>query len=294
MNRDIKVLVCCHKEDNAIINEGIYYPIQVGSALSSIDLGFERDDNSIEGGGNISRYNNQYSELTALYWAWKEMPPVKYIGLVHYRRYFHPRIDESYIRKILKNQKYDVIVGKPIVGKMCNGDELERYIGYEDYYIMLNEVLKQHPECASSLISYAKYSREWIPCNMFISSRAWMLKYCIWLFPILESVRKSIKISSYTRQQRSLGYMGEFLLGVYLIWSKSKVKKVDYYHIRGEEYVFVSKSYIRRYVFSCVWWDSIKRKIYKLIKKKYTFKTNPSIVNGLSADGIKIANLINL
>ncbi len=38
-------------------------------------------------GDNISDQNHIYSELTGLYWAWKNLD-ASYIGLVHYRRYF--------------------------------------------------------------------------------------------------------------------------------------------------------------------------------------------------------------
>ncbi|MBQ7577303.1 MAG: DUF4422 domain-containing protein [Synergistaceae bacterium] len=40
--------------------------------------------------GNISEKNPYYSELTVIYWAWKNIktlyPEIKYVGLMHYRR----------------------------------------------------------------------------------------------------------------------------------------------------------------------------------------------------------------
>ena len=61
-----------------------YLPIQVGKAISNTDLGVQGDNT----GDNISEKNQSYCELTGIYWAWKNLKNVDYIGLCHYRRYF--------------------------------------------------------------------------------------------------------------------------------------------------------------------------------------------------------------
>lgn len=61
-----------------------YLPLHVGAALHPDVLpGIQGDDE----GDNISRLNASYSELTALYWMWKNCD-ADYKGLVHYRRLF--------------------------------------------------------------------------------------------------------------------------------------------------------------------------------------------------------------
>ena len=70
----IKVLVCCHKA-TYVPNDDVYLPIQVGKANSKIDLGFQGDDE----GKNISEKNFSYCELTAVYWAWKNLKDIDYI-----------------------------------------------------------------------------------------------------------------------------------------------------------------------------------------------------------------------
>ena len=88
----IKILICCHKPSE-LPEDGIFLPIHCGKAISSVDLGIQ-GDNEVNGQpcDNISDRNETYCELTAMYWAWKNIkkiyPDIEYIGLNHYRRYF--------------------------------------------------------------------------------------------------------------------------------------------------------------------------------------------------------------
>ena len=97
----------------------LFLPIQVGRAISSVDLGIQGDDT----GDNISWKNRNYCELTALYWAWKNLKEVDIIGLCHYRRYF-----------LLKNNIFNIGVQKYVCGKpdiVCDEkriiSDLEKY-----------------------------------------------------------------------------------------------------------------------------------------------------------------------
>jgi hypothetical protein len=85
--RKIVLLTAHHKKDVAIpIFKRYFYPIQVGSALNEKDFGIERDDS----GDNISWKNRSYCELTAYYYAYKNLC-FDYAGLMHYRRVFSTR-----------------------------------------------------------------------------------------------------------------------------------------------------------------------------------------------------------
>ena len=89
----VKILICCHKPCPLPPQDSVLLPIQVGKALSRYDLPMQAD-NEVLGieCDNISHKNESYCELTAMYWAWKNLravcPDVRYVGLFHYRRFF--------------------------------------------------------------------------------------------------------------------------------------------------------------------------------------------------------------
>ena len=80
---NIKILIACHKPSELPRNN-LFLPVRVGAALASDDFGLQRDD---DGKDNISKKNPGYCELTAIYWAWKNLK-ADYYGLFHYRRFY--------------------------------------------------------------------------------------------------------------------------------------------------------------------------------------------------------------
>lgn len=201
----------------------MYRPIQVGSSLSRVDLGFLKDDT----GENISEKNREYCELTALYWMWRNPMDADYVGLCHYRRYFADKVTPRYVRTTLSGGGYDVITCKAAVHDHRNIHELCLYIGIENYLLMTDSLLKLHPECYEAMSYTTFFSNKWTPCNMFIASREWTNGYCQWLFPVLRDVERRMRESPYARANRALGYMGEYLLGVYLRHTGARVRRVE-------------------------------------------------------------------
>ena len=70
----VKILVCCHKPGKWL-SDDVYMPIHCGKAISNVDLGIQGDDT----GDNISAKNPYYCELTAIYWAWKNLQDIDYL-----------------------------------------------------------------------------------------------------------------------------------------------------------------------------------------------------------------------
>ncbi len=230
---NLKILVCCHKND-IMASESPYLPIQVGKEQSTEKLGIQGDDT----GENISKKNNSYCELTGMYWAWKNLDNIDYIGLTHYRRYFdfHNIVKLGFPIGVFPTNKFSEIdlsippkickeleTGKVIIAK----EKVYKYPLYLDYclihisddfrvlQIVIGEMCEQKYIDAFQKTMYA--SNKLSHFNMFIMSWKQFDHYCSWLFPILYEVEKRINIDNYTSfQKRVFGYMSERLLGIYI------------------------------------------------------------------------------
>lgn len=95
---DLTIYTLTHKHFTKP-DDNMYVPLQVGTAINS-PLGYLRDDT----GDNISALNGYYSELTGLYWIWKNVHDINYVGTCHYRRYL---IDEN--EHIMNEKQYEQI-----------------------------------------------------------------------------------------------------------------------------------------------------------------------------------------
>lgn len=223
---NIKILVACHKADPNIQQDDIYMPIQVGKALHpDLDLGFQCDNT----GDNISEKNGSYCELTAIYWAWKNLKDVDYIGLCHYRRYFAK--DRKFVNIIQKDslEQKDLIDINHILPKEKEvilptfwtmpqpiNKVFSNRVMEQDLYILYRIIRKKYPEYLSAFNKYMLgYKRTGY--NMFIMSRGNFDKYCSWLFDILNTAEHLIKESQYISYKRIYGYFGEILTAIYCI-----------------------------------------------------------------------------
>jgi len=222
-----KILVCVHKKDYAHAND-IYMPIHVGKSLSNNDLGIAGDDT----GDNISEKNNAYCELTALYWAWKNLKDTDYVGLCHYRRYFDFRKTRKKVadsKDAIVNpdlslfNKYDIILPEPIPLSISAADYHNRGHVPEDFYILCKVILQLYPEYKDTVNYFYSSFNKWIGLNMFLAKKEIMDDYAEWLFNVLFETEKKVLLSPYSYQQRIFGFMGEILLPMYCFHNKLKI-----------------------------------------------------------------------
>lgn len=220
----VVVLTAAHKNFVQLGLEG-YLPVQVGAALAGQDLGFQRDDE----GENISRKNPQYCELTAQYWAWKNLQDAQIMGLVHYRRYFTTDLyaknwkdavlTEEQIRRLM--DRYTIVLTKPVYKLAYNGTLYhDRPREQQDKPLLLMEEII-HRNCPEYVPSFEKfvYGHRASFGNMFLSSRQVFDAYSAWMFPLLEEFER-LGEEQGILSPRMCGFISEYLL---CIWADHNI-----------------------------------------------------------------------
>ena len=229
-NKKITILVASHKPDKVYCDE-VYMPIHVGRAISK----FKKEMTDMPGddtGDNISSKNGTYCELTAIYWAWKNLKDIEYVGLAHYRRYFETKFSAENIDEMF--QSCDVILAKPYLHDRYNEMKMARTLDMEDEVIFLKVFKKLYPEYEQSLIDYM-YGFKDYPYNMFVMKKDTFEGYCNFLFSILFECERLMKPLAYTCSSRRMGYIAEYLLPVYCLHHRLRIRKEPVVSMVGEK-----------------------------------------------------------
>ncbi len=232
---DIKIFVCCHQPCE-VPKHPLLVPLQVGAALADTHFpGFLHDDT----GDNISTKNRSYCELTAQYWAWKNIE-ADYYGFFHYRRYLYPdpmakrpyRIERQPTLELLDKLGYarferiiegkDLIVPKPenMYLPVRTHYASATYHHAKDLELAEQIVEKRMPKMTEAMDEYLTGTRQYFG-NIYIMRREVFRDYCSWLFSILEEFDRLADVSSYSTQEKRVdGYLAERLLGVYVTYQR--------------------------------------------------------------------------
>ena len=226
------IYIAAHKEFDVPRLEN-YVPLQVG-AEGKERLGYLQDNT----GDNISIKNQNFCELTGLYWIWKNTTD-EYKGLVHYRRYFSavPKIkrtshdkfryilDEATLENILKD--YDIVVPKKRKYFIESLYSHYAHTHYEEHILITEKVIKEIcPDYEASFKKVMKSSSAHM-FNMMIMSKEKFDEYCKWLFDILFEIEKRIDVTQYDAYQaRLFGRISELLLDVWIEKNSYRYKEV--------------------------------------------------------------------
>ena len=193
----VKIIIATHKEYDMPKEEN-YIPVFVGSALTDLDLPYQRDDE----GENISIKNKSYCELTGLYWAYKNLK-ADYIGLCHYRRYLD--------LKDIEIEKYDIILPKKrhyYIETVY--DQFGHAHGYHALDIVREIIKEEHPVYLTSFDTCMRRKSLHI-YNMFVMKFEFFVLYCDFLFDVLFKAEQQLG-----NVDRLYGYLSERLLDVFI------------------------------------------------------------------------------
>lgn len=252
--KDVKVIIATHKTAQ-FPEDPLYLPLHVGREGKDY-IGLQGDNT----GDSISLKNPYYSELTGIYWAWKNLDS-EYIGLVHYRRYFswvsgankwESLLTSSQAQELCK--QYDIIL--PRKRKYYIETLFSHYSNTHDRQHLLEtkEIIKsQCPEYLEAFELVMKQRSAHL-FNMFIMKKELLDKYCNWLFPILFELENRIEYKSLSPfEARLFGRVSELLLDVWLMNTNIEYKEIGWFHIGKVNW----KKKIRSFLFA------------KFVKRKY-------------------------
>jgi hypothetical protein len=228
---NIKVLVVTHKPCTIPVGE-YYFPVQAGSILSE-DIGFTKDSS----GKNISYKNPMYSELTALYWAWKNMN-CDWLGLTHYRRFFtldklpfgdREPLNDAQIKGLVASGKIIVPKKRRYFIENLKSHYEHTHIDGELHLSTTRTIIKEaFPEVLNAWDKVMKRSWGYMS-NMFIAPWDFIDRYCKWLFFILEELDQKTDSSVYTAfDKRYIGRVAELLWNVWVENEKAPLREVPW------------------------------------------------------------------
>lgn len=144
----------------------------------------------------------------------------------------------------------------------------------EDVYVALKLLKDMYPEDYSKGIQFFG-SNIFYPCNMFICKKEIFDAFAKWQFTYLEELRKKLKISSYSRERRILGFIGEGLLPLYFFNREFRIKTLPVVSFLGGK--------------DSLWTTSMKTKLKARITSLYRkpdIHYDPTLLAGLRVDGI--------
>lgn len=198
--------------------------LQTGADLTDVKISALGDKK----GEHISYKNGNYSELTGLYWIWKnklgktEHENGQYYGLSQYRRILQLSKDD--LLRLVDND-VDVVLPYPMPYEPDIHAHHERYIKKEDWEAMVAALGELSPEYADAF-SQVLGQQYFYNYNVILAKKSVLREYCEWLFPILERTEELSVPQGKDRADRYIGYMGETLETLYFMKNRDRLNVV--------------------------------------------------------------------
>lgn len=330
----VKIFVS-YKDNHKLLKNDIITPIQTGRALSDVAFEGMIGDNTGDNISKDNERYNELSAQYWVWKHYDEIGDPEYVGFMHYRRHFifdknfdTSKLDrwlnkvdiynvDSFdaeclenlscqnINKTLSNES-DCYVIKPYDIRFFKENDLymkEHYINtipgakrivWDAFY---NAVKKMYPDYENILEEFT-YGHFINCCNMFIMKKELFFEYSKFCFDILNEIDRTVDSTNFDKNEiRFLGYLGEYLLTIFIMKLKKENKKIEFLdaiYIKNIDQKTINKkpnkffSYTKNDVHSVLYILGIKFTIGKNSKRaKYR-----NIINQLKVQDEKIDLLI--
>jgi len=246
----LKIYVFYYKNGPVLKLSPFYQPIMACKSKLNGKTEFQGDDT----GENISDKNKYFSELTGIYWVWKNTRQ-NVTGSCHYRRYFtakpepflyrmkrllyfpaglykkrfgliYTKNTKIFDKRIINQketqellQKYDAILPQARKLNYTVETHFKRYHDISDLNLIESIIKEKHPSFIEAFHDVLKEKRLYAN-NMFILKDEHFQEFMTWWFDLLFEFERRTDLAKYTGyQQRILGFIAERLLNV---WFKHK------------------------------------------------------------------------
>ncbi len=267
---NIKILISHLDRRCPPLHSDILCPVQVGCALKKDLYDDMYHDND---GENISAHNPKYCELSAVYWGWKNQDKLgnpDYVGLMHDRRHFlfnanlpipnkqvtwmphspvymFPPVCPAYLTYLTDDvirsyfPKYDIMILKPYDVKYRLGEKgnmRERFLRSEAmsadiFEVWVKTVKELFPDYTDELTTFVNGHIEHL-CSMSVMRKDLYEQYCHFTFTALKAVDEQIDSSQFSApKKRFLGYLGEFMLSLFVMKLKHTRPDVNFAELNG-------------------------------------------------------------
>lgn len=254
---NIKIYTFYYRAKSVIHLGENYIPILAGKNKKPNVSGFLGDDTN----GNISDKNKYFSELTGLYWVWKNTNS-DVVGSCHYRRYF-TIVKEPFRFRLKRFLYFPVGLWKKRFGliytqnlnlwqpKVLNTNQIEnifenyeailpvrrklkysiethynRYHNSEDLKLIKQILTDHYPQYLNSYKTLLEGNRLFAN-NMFVLRWETFNELMQWLFAILFKFEEKSDLKDYSGyQERIFGFLSERLITLWIIYNNIKYKEL--------------------------------------------------------------------
>lgn len=216
----VKILVATPKQ-RELPNQDLYLPILINAKRNfQVGINYQRDDR----GENISYKSANYNELTAIYWAWKNLTDVDAVGLVTKRRFFFKLGSRNLLTNVLDQQDVDVLLEEydVILPQKRNYFIESNYSHYihahhEEPLLKTRQILaERYPDYLDAYDIVMQRNQAHM-FNMFVMKQPQFDSYATWLFDVLARLESRIDVGTYSvSEARVFSYIAELLMDVWI------------------------------------------------------------------------------